>query len=118
MVLCQPRQLRQSRAFTLIELLVVIAVVAVLVSLLLGTVNLTHKSARHTVCQSNMRTMGTTVGTYSSTFQDRIYAFTWNKDTRQSAWDDLNNHDNDLTAAADQAVDILRRRADRPSFPT
>lgn len=111
------RQLRQSRAFTLIELLVVIAVVAVLVSLLLGAVNLARKSARHTVCQSNMRTMGTTVGTYSSTFQDRIYAFTWNKDTRQSAWDDLNNHDNDLTAAADQAVDILRRRADRPDFP-
>jgi len=104
----------RASGFTLIELLVVIAIIALLVSLLLGAISGARKAARLTVCMNNMSTMGKTLGTYAATFQDRIYAFSWTKTTKQSTYTDLNNHANDdLLAAADQALDILRRRASR-----
>lgn len=100
--------------FTLIELLVVIAVIAVLVSMLLAALSGARRQARLTVCMNSMSTMGKTLGTYAATFQDRIYAFSWTGDTKQSRWSDLNAHKgDDLIAASDQAVDILRRRGDR-----
>jgi len=105
---------RGGRAFTLIELLVVIAIIAILVSLILGAISGARKTSRLTVCMNNMSTMGKTLGTYAATFQDRIYAFSWTRTTNQSQWSDLNTHTNDdLIAASDQAIDILRRRAGR-----
>lgn len=104
---------RGRPGFTLIELLIVIAVVAVLMSLLLAAVGGARRHARLIVCMSRMSTMGKTLGTYAATFQDRIYAFSWTKETRQSPWADLNTHNDDLIAASDQAIDMLRRRAGR-----
>jgi len=106
------------RAFTLIELLVVIAIVSLLMSMLMTAVVHARKTARMLTCMNNMSVMGKTVETYGSVFGDRVYTFSWRKNTKQSQWSDLNNHNNDdLVAASDQAVDILRRRADRPDFP-
>ncbi len=103
-----------AAGFTLIELLVVIAIIAILVSLLLGAIAGARKTARLTVCMNSMSTMGKTLGTYAATFQDRIYAFSWTRTTKQSTWAELNNHaSDDLLAASDQAIDILRRRAGR-----
>jgi len=116
MAACRSR--RSSRAFTLIELLVVIAVISILVSLLLTAVARARKTARMLTCMNNMSVMGKTLETYASVFQNRVYTFSWKGTTKESQWSDLNNHaGNDLIAASDQAVDILRRRADRPDFP-
>jgi prepilin-type N-terminal cleavage/methylation domain-containing protein len=109
----RPRRTRRPGAFTLIELLLVIAIVAVLLSLLAPSLSGARKAARLSVCMANMRTFGTTLGTYGAQFKDSIYAFSWTAATRQSPDADLNTHGNDLMAGANQAVDILRRRGER-----
>lgn len=51
-------------AFTLIELLVVISVIALLLGILLPSLNRARQQAKKLVCSSNMRQMGTALGAY------------------------------------------------------
>jgi hypothetical protein len=66
-----------------------------------------------------MKQFGVATGTYSADFQDRIWGYTWRKAKFQgeklpSEYADLRDkNDTDLRAAVAQAIDILRRRADR-----
>jgi prepilin-type N-terminal cleavage/methylation domain-containing protein len=107
------RRGRRPGAFTLIELLLVVAIISILMSLLLPALGEARRAARLSVCITNLRTFGTTEGTYGSQFKDLIYSFSWKATTRESIYPDLNNHTDDLVAGADQAVDILRRRGER-----
>ncbi|MBN1509590.1 MAG: type II secretion system protein [Sedimentisphaerales bacterium] len=54
----------QRRAFTLIELLVVIAVIALLMAILMPTLQRVRRQGRAVVCQSNLRQWGTMFNTY------------------------------------------------------
>jgi prepilin-type N-terminal cleavage/methylation domain-containing protein/prepilin-type processing-associated H-X9-DG protein len=69
----------QRRAFTLVELLVVIGIIAVLIGILLPTLSKARKSARTTVCLSNLRQMGTAWVMYLSDTKGRLPYSVWHQ---------------------------------------
>lgn len=115
------------RGFTLIELLVVIAIIALLIGILLPALAEARGIARRVIDQSNQKQILTALNSYSTNYQDRIASFTWQPravpggQPRYGGTDyaDIRNLMNGLqpttangmtTAAALQAVDIMRRR--------
>jgi prepilin-type N-terminal cleavage/methylation domain-containing protein len=104
-----------TRAFTLIELLVVIAIIALLIGILLPALKEARKAGRMTVCTSNLKQFAIATQSYGADFQDKLWSFSWTAGTPLPATDAdlIGPWANDLQAASAQAIDILRRRADR-----
>jgi prepilin-type N-terminal cleavage/methylation domain-containing protein len=63
--------MRSKRAFTLVELLVVIGIIAILVGILLPTLNMARQRAYNVQCLSNLRACGQVLHLYAS--QNRGY---------------------------------------------
>lgn len=102
--------------FTLAELLVVLAIVALLVCFLLPALAEARRAGRLALCGSNLHQLGAATQSYGADFHDAIWTFSWKHDRRYSRDEDLPAQPSDMEAAAAQAVDILRRRADRPDI--
>jgi hypothetical protein len=99
----------------LIELLVVIAIIALLIGILLPALRQARKSGRLATCSSNMKQFGIATASYAVDARDGLWSFTWRHgQTLETQYADLRGpYTNDLEAASAQAIDILRRRANR-----
>jgi len=62
----------RRRAFTLVELLVVIGIIAILIGVLLPTLQKARESANRTACLSNVRELANCMRIYAATFHDEV----------------------------------------------
>lgn len=107
------RERRGARGFTLMEALVVLAIIALLLSVIIPALGESRRMGRLVVCSSSLRQIGAATGTYAHENGDLLWTFSWRAGEFRSDAPDLSNASDDLQAAADQAVAILRERAGR-----
>jgi prepilin-type N-terminal cleavage/methylation domain-containing protein/prepilin-type processing-associated H-X9-DG protein len=67
----------RKSAFTLVELLVVIGIIALLISVLLPSLNKARDAANAIKCSSNLRAIGQGIGIYITEFKGAIPASNW-----------------------------------------
>ncbi len=103
--------LRVRPAFSLIELLVVIAIIALLISILLPVLDEARRTGRKSVCKSNLHQFALAINNYAVDERERIPSFTWKPGVTYATW--TGPAASHTQAAADQAIDIIRRRAGR-----
>ena len=84
-----PRFAARAQAFTLIELLVVIAIIALLVTILMPSLNQAKELAREVVCLSQQKHLGMSFHLYTSDFDGYLvgaYSYTTGNASGRRAW--------------------------------
>ena len=76
-IINHPSSIINPRAFTLIELLVVIAIIALLMAILLPTLQRVRRQGKAVVCQANLRQWGTMFNTYMTDHDGACWNFGW-----------------------------------------
>lgn len=67
---------KKHKGFTLIELLVVIAIIALLVSILLPSLNRARELAKRTICGTQLKSIGNALATYNTEHQSYPFLVT------------------------------------------
>ncbi len=67
------KRAKTQRAFTLIELLVVISIIAVLMGILLPSLNRAREAAKRTMCLSNQRTVAVAMSSYAADNNGKLF---------------------------------------------
>jgi len=110
----------RASAFTLIELLVVIAIIALLIGILLPALGEARRTGKLAICHSDQKQLGVATASYTADFEDRVPGFSWESGEKYVPDGDPNSDlgisGDALQAAANQAVFIMRTRADRPDI--
>lgn len=83
----------RGRAFTLIELLVTIAIIAMLIGILLPTLNKARAAAKANVCLSTLKNIGTSVAIYHNENRDQFFPYRLPKLFPASNEDYFNEYD-------------------------
>lgn len=80
--------MKKSNSFTLIELLVVISVIAVLMAILLPSLNSAKKRAKQLICMNNMRNLGAITALYSTDHDENLlgYSTLWGVGGSREPW--------------------------------
>lgn len=99
-----------ERGFTLVELLVVVAVIAVLMAILLPTLNLARDQVARVVCMSNLRAIG--VG-WQAYLEESDYAYP-HASTMRALYEVKNNYDINYGGRQGIGARQFGARADRP----
>src|SRR5437763_3428265 len=72
MIRFSPRRHLTVGGFTLVELLVVIGIIALLISILLPTLNKARESAKRAACLSNLRQVQQAIAIYANQYKDHV----------------------------------------------
>lgn len=104
---------RGPSGFVMRELVATLAVAGVVACVLLVLGARARQTAMAADDLAKLREIGSLTGMYASDNKDVYWGFSWKAGQSLSQWPDLNNATTDIQAGANQAVDILRRRAGR-----
>jgi prepilin-type N-terminal cleavage/methylation domain-containing protein/prepilin-type processing-associated H-X9-DG protein len=77
---------RRKKAFTLLELLVVIAIIALLIAILLPSLQRARKQAKAAACQANLRQWATTLALYAEDHEGLFPCDTWSTIWMLTGW--------------------------------
>jgi Tfp pilus assembly protein PilE len=102
-----------GRAFVLAEAAGVVVILAILAAVLCISTGDARRRSRLAGSIANLQHYAAGTSAYAADNDNRVWTFTWRAGDNLSHYPDLNGATSDNQAAANQAVDILRRRAGR-----
>jgi hypothetical protein len=109
--------LGRGRGFAFVELIIIAVVLATVASVVAVGGRQNRLGGGLAGSMANLKKLAGVTASYGADFEDRLWTFSWKAGDSLSQYADLNDAASDVQAAANQAVDIFRRRFDEDAFP-